>query len=325
MKRFSSYNKIFFLYTYPHCVHYNEKDEFIPINHSNIHYNAIDYIFIQGLYEYTQPNVRYYFHHVHRSFLNTHRTRHEKIYIKLQRFKMAFSRFIHMAKLRYKQTFNSTSLVLHDFQNPPIRICDNNFVYSFEDLELYNMINACFNYEQFSIPTILLLKNPYTNVPFKLYHLVNIYFELLKRGKNSLFLTIYFHSNFCRSIMEKRYEIQLYIHCLERKYNQLEDTQKLNLLFQIFRSFPKYKDFKNVRVSILMDTFHSILKPFYIFKDLNKIGVDEDSSIVEFYENKVRKRLAHVYKRNPIFGRKIFKKTITNNFVSSINEDVLYL
>ena len=127
--------------------------------------------------------MRYYFHHVHRSFLNTHRTRHEKIYIKLQRFKMAFSRFIHMAKLRYKQTFNSTSLVLHDFQNPPIRICDNNFVYSFEDLELYNMINACFNYEQFSIPTILLLKNPYTNVPFKLYHLVNIYFELLKRGK----------------------------------------------------------------------------------------------------------------------------------------------
>ena len=324
MNRFSSYNKIFLLYKYPHYIHYNEHGEFIPINLSNVHYNAIDYITVQGLFEYTQPNVRYYVHHIHGSFLNVQKVRHERIYMKLQRFKLAFSRFIHMAKLRYKRKYNTTNLVLQPFQNTPILICDNDCVYAFEDLELYHMVQSCFNYEQFHIPTILKLKNPYTNIPFKLHHLIYIYFELLKRGKNALFFAIYFKHHFSRDVMTKQYEIQLYIHCLERKYNELSQQQKQNMIFRMFRVFTKYKHFKNVNMAILMRLFQSILKPFYIFQNLNKIGVDDETTIMEYYEKKIIHKLDHVYIRNPTFGRKIFSKTLSKHFVSTINENTLY-
>lgn len=325
MIRFSSYNKIFLLYKYPHYIHYNENDEFLLINTSNIHYNAMDYILVQGLYGYTQPNVRYYYYHIHHPVSVVQKKRHERIYIKLQRFKLAFSRFIHMAKLRYKRRYNSTNLLLQPFQKLPILICDNHCVYAFEDLEMYHMVQSCFNYEQFHIPTILKLKNPYTNLPFKLHHLIYIYFELLRRGKNALFFSIYFKHNFSRDVLTKQYEIQLYIHCLEKKYNELSQRQKKNMMLQMFKVFTRYKHFKNVSMDILMNLFQCILKLFYIYRNLGRVGVDDESTIMEYYEKKIVYKLEHVYRKNPTFGRKIFSRTLSKNFVSSIDENTLHL
>ena len=96
------------------------------------------------------------------------------------------------------------------------------------------------------------------------------------------------------------------------------------MIFRMFRVFTKYKHFKNVNMAILMRLFQSILKPFYIFQNLNKIGVDDETTIMEYYEKKIIHKLDHVYIRNPTFGRKIFSKTLSNHFVSTINENTLY-
>ena len=100
------------------------------------------------------------------------RKRQEKIYREAQRFKLAFSRFVHMVKLKVKKKHNYVNLVFQPFHKKPLYICDNNRVYSFEDLELYHMVQSCFNYETYDIPTILHLKNLCKNLPNLSLHII---------------------------------------------------------------------------------------------------------------------------------------------------------
>lgn len=324
MNRFSSYNKIFFLYKYGMYVHYDNNGEFIFINTSNIHFNVFDYLTVQYLYNSPNQNVHFFYNHIKNSVFDTYvQKRQEIIYRGAQRFKLAFSRFVHMIKLKVKKKHNNFNLMFQPFQKNPICICDNNRVYSFEDLELYNMMESCFNYETYDIPTILHLKNPYTNLPFKLHHLIYIYFELLKRGKNSLFFTIYFKHNFSKEALMNRYEVHLYVHCLKRKYNQLSDTLKLQNLHRMFRAFPKYNAFVNIRAELFQKLFGSLSEPFFIYRNLKRIGVDDDSAFLNLYENKIRKRLSFVRRKNPMLGRKILSKSKeTNRYVYHVNEDI---
>ncbi len=324
MNRFSSYNKIFFLYKYDMYVHYDNKGEFIFVNTSNIHFNVFDYLTVQYLYNSPNDNVHFFNNHIMKSVFDTNvRKRQEKIYREAQRFKLAFSRFVHMVKLKVKKKHNYVNLVFQPFHKKPICICDNNRVYSFEDLELYHMVESCFNYETYDIPTILHLKNPYTNLPFKLHHLIYIYFELLQRGKNSLFFTLYFKHNFSKDALMARYEVHLYVNCLKHKYHQLSDTRKLHNLHRMFRAFPKYSAFVNIRVELFQKLFGNLSEPFFIYRNLKHIGADDDSAFLNLYEKKIRNRLSFVLRKNPMLGRKILSKSKeTNRYVYHVNEDI---
>ena len=324
MYRFSSYNKIYLLYKYSMYIHHDNNDNFILVNTSNIHFNPFDYLTVQFLYSHNySTNVYYYYHHIYKcAFYGNIAIRQLKIYQEVQKFKLAFSRFIHLAKLKIKKKYNHVNLCLQPFRRTPIQICENNFVYSFDDLELFHMMEACFNYETYDVPTILKLKNPYTNVPFKLHHLIYIYFELLRRGKNSLFFTLYFKNNFSKKAVISQYEANLYVHCIKKKYHQLSTERKFLNLLRIFRAFPKYNSFRNIRVGLLQKLFGSLSEPFFIYRNLKNIGIDNDS-FLELYEDKIRGRLEYVYEKNPILGRKIFTKSIGTGFDSYINEDTL--
>ena len=322
MSRFSTYNKIFLIYKYPMYIHYNEKNEFIPMNVSNIHYNVSDYVTVQFLYN-SHSNVRYFYHHIYNSCLvHKQHDREYKIYQQIQRFKLTFSRFVHMVQLKYKKRFNEETLSFQSFSTQPLQIYENQFVYSFDELELFKMIESCFNYEQYDIPVVLTLKNPYTNIPFKKHHLIYFYFELLKRGKNSLFFTIYFKHNFKKSTVVEHYEIHLYIHCLKRKCSELNDQMKMNVLLHMFRVFSKYKTFRNINENLIQQLFGCVLEPFYIYRNLRRVSADDDSNLLELYKKQITSRLEYVYERNPSLGRKMFYKNILGNYSTYINETV---
>ncbi len=321
MECFSNYNKIFLIYQYSQYIHVDKQNNFITINASNIHYNTNDYIIVQSLYNYTETNTHFYFHHIHNSFDKKHKERNERLFMRVQKFKLAFSRFVHIVKLKLKKKYNSINLLFQPLKKNPLQIYENNCVYLFDDIELYHLIENCFNYEEFNIPTILDIKNPYTNIPFKLYNLIYIYFELLKRGKNSLYFTMYFKNNFSDIKVMENYEINIFINCLNKKFDGLKYRTKTLIMYQMFVEFPKYKHFRNVNVDILIHLLKHIIKPFYVYTKLkHNTDISDDSQLMLNYKNKVKDRLKKIYNFNPCFGRKIITKTLTSDYISCINE-----
>ena len=325
MDRFSSYNKIFLIYKYPQYIHVDKQNNFITVNTSSLHYNINDYTIVQNLYNYNKQNVHFYYHHILKSLEQKNRNKNEALFMNIQRFKLAFSRFIHIVKLKFKKHYNTNNLLFQTLKNP-IKICENNCVYFFDDIELYRLIENCFNYEEYNIPTILKLKNPYTNIPFKLHNIIHIYFELLKRGKNSLYFTMYFKNNFSEEHMMENYEINIFINCLNKKFDGLKYRTKIFMMYQMFDDFPKYTHFRNVNIDILIKLFWNIIKPFYVYTKLTEnTDISEDSQMVLNYKNKAKDRLKQIYKCNPCFGRKIMTKTLTSKYITSINESIFTL
>lgn len=325
MFRISSYNRLYLTYKYPQYIHYNERNEFEPIRTSSIHYNATDYVTIQRLFHHKKPNVRFYYEHIHNFFDIENITRFKRImllYFRVQRFKMAFSKFIHIVKLKVSKQFNTHNLSYLPFSNRTISIYENNRVYLFDDLELYKMIETCFNYELYDIPDILTLKNPYTNIPFSFHNLLHIHFELLRFGKVSKFFILYFKHNFNKNTLLEQYQTHLYINCLERTFSQFTPRKKELLLMHMLRIFPRYKTFLNIDTEYLHQLFDSVVKYFYIYRNLKRNDIDNDSTHIDLYESKFKKRLEHVYKKNPMLGRKVFVQTIDGNFKSHINQNI---
>ena len=181
MNLYSSYNTLFFKHSYAKYLHYDEKGTFKKIDETLNESDTYLYTIIQQMFHYSLPNVHYYYHFIHKAvFWNQEQIRIlEMIYMKLQKFKLAFSRFCQMVYKRYKPSFNTKTLLFEPLPKNYISIYENGMIYHFGVLELYKMIESCFNYDSYDIPVILKLKNPYTNIPLKEHNLIYIYFEMI--------------------------------------------------------------------------------------------------------------------------------------------------
>ena len=323
--RFSNYNRLFLTYQYPEYIHYNECNQFEPVRSSSVHYNAIDYVTAQTLFHYNKSNVHFFYHYIHNSSLFDKKSRERMMlmYEKVQTFKLSFSSFMLRVKKKVSKSFNTHNLSYLPFSKHHICIYESKRIYRFDILELYKIIESCFNYDSYHIPEILKVKNPYTNLPFSFYNLIFIHFELLKYGKVSTFFILYFKSNFKKQHILDQYHVHLYINCLKRKFNQLSEKRKERILFQMLSFHMRYKHFSNIPKKKLHDLFDSIVIYFYIYNNLNQNSDDDIENYVQLYQNKYKKRLEYIFQKNPTLGRKIYNKTIDGHFVSCIDETIL--
>ena len=217
---YTTYNKIFLLYTHSRYLHCDKKNEFILLPISQHHFDVDLYNNVNHLFYHHKQNCCYYYYSILHSFSSKVRSVIYELFQKLQQFKFGFSRFIHLCKLRYKKKYNTCTLLYEPFEKEKRKIVlyENQCVYTFEDNELFQIIESAFNYNDYGIPTILPIKNPYTNIPFSFYNLVYIYFELLKNGKNSLFFSSYFKGNFDEHKVVRTYKPQLYMNYLSNRF-----------------------------------------------------------------------------------------------------------
>ena len=323
MNLYSDYNKIFFIYKESRYLHYCNNGYYINLPLNQIGFNLIKYSMIQHLFHSKENNVTYYYYYIHNSyFFNDIQIKEMKeLYKKVQKFKFAFSRFKHIVYLKYKKKFNNTTLLFEPFPEKRIKLYENNKIYQFTYNEIYKMIENCFNYSSYGIPVILDLKNPYTNIKFTLYNLIYIYFELLKEGKNSLFFTLYFKSNFNKDTLLDIYQPQLYVNCLSKEYYTFRPQRKKVLLFQMINYNDKYKNFINVNTELLHKIFESKLKYYYIYKKLiYNFSEEKYENLIQYYEDKFKSKLEEVYRKNPLFGRRTFRKNLGGNYETIINE-----
>ena len=326
MDLYSTYNKIYIIYKESRYLHYSHDGKYVNISTNQIGFDHLKYQMVQQLFHFSKPNVFFYYHYIINSiFLNKKQTLEmEKMYQKIQKFKFGLARFKQIVQLKYKKKFNTTTLLFEPLHSKVIQIYENNKIYQFSHNELHTMVENCFNYSSYGIPTILKLKNPYTNIEFTFYNLIYIYFELIKHGKNSVFFTLYFKSNFDENILLDIYQAQLYINCLTEDYYNLSPTRKKTLLYQMIRYNDKYKHFNNVKYDLLHSIFGKEVKYYYIHKKLlYNFTDDEYETLIQYYENLFLKKFEKVYKKNHAFGRKIFHKNICGEYQCFINE--LYL
>lgn len=322
----TTYNNIYLLYKYPQYLNIDKNNNFILLPIKQINFDSFLYIIIQELFHTKKLNVYIFFYLLNGFFSDKQKKQAEILIQKIQRFKFALSRFKHMVLLKYKKRFNETTLLFEPFKRKPILIHEKNILYQFDDIELYNIIKNCFNYEEYYIPEILSIKNPYTNLNFSLHNLIYIYFELLKRNKSCVYFELLFKNNFNTEIILELYQIPLFINCMKKRYINLSEKSKKKILYDMLNTYNlRYKNFKNVNYNILYKLFKNYVIYFYIYKKIN-INFDHEECLnyKYFYESKFNSRLMKIYLKNPDFGKYKMVRNINDKYKKIIN-DTIYI
>ena len=208
-----------------------------------------------------------------------------------------------------------------------ITLLDNNMVYIFRISDLINIINKALTYAPHFFAEPYEIKNPYTNLPFTINNLYNIYFRLLN---SSFIMPMLYHllflSNFDLTrfknenecfIREKTIENFMSYASIDDKHYQINNmfyTHYKSVTFMIHSHFPREK---------LVSVFNKYLKSF----------LSEEYSLNPFIRETNKSYLAHSLslfsKLNPAFGQRVYIKKRRSSGVSTtqftyndtVNED----
>ena len=199
-----------------------------------------------------------------------------------------------------------------------ITLLDKNTVYIFRISDLINIINKALTYAPHFFAEPYEIKNPYTNLPFTINNLYNIYFRLL----NSSFIMpilyqLFFLSNFdlirfkdkneC-FIREKTIENFMSYASIDEKHYQINNmfyTHYKSVSFMIHSHFPREK---------LVSVFNKYLKSFLLEEySLNPVIREHNKFTLE-------SSLSLFSKLNPAFGQRILikKRRASTTLVSPI-------
>lgn len=320
---YDSYNQLYLIYKHSNYLNINKNNEFVLLQTTQVEFNFYFYTLVQSLFHTKKSNV-YMFCNLFKHFFNKEQIKMaENLIGKLQKFKFALSIFKHKVMLKYKKPFNETTLFFEPFKKQKIKIYELGCLYQFDILELYNIVESCYNYDEYEIPYILNIKNPYTNIKFSYHNIVYIYFELLKHGKNSLFFNLYFKCSFDKNMLTQLYHEQLYVNCMNKRYIRLSKKYKKSLLYQMINHYQnsRYKYFKNVNYTILHRLFSHYVKYYYIYKKIcSNFTEDECISYRNYYENKFHNKLMEVHKKNPNFGKISMIRNFNGKYIKIINQ-----
>ena len=324
MNLYSTYNRVYLTYTYSRYINYTENGEFIMIPVNQVNFDFFLYLNIKKLFHHKKENVHFYYHNIENSIFYTslQLKKLKKLYRNVQKFKIGFSKFMNIVYKKYKKKFNDTTLLYEPLPKNKIVIYENNCVYTFGDVELFKMVENCFNYDCYGVPIILKLKNPYTNIPFSFHNLIHIYFELMKYLKHSYYFGLYFKYNFNSTMLLQLYKPQIFVNCITKRYEYLTKDKKKKLLYEMITDYDDtYASFENVSYDMLENLFGNYVLYYYIYKRLKHNFTNRDySSLCHMYERKFSRQLKLIYKKNPSFGRKIYHKTIGGKYIHYIDD-----
>ena len=126
------------------------------------------------------------------------------------------------------EDLNLTPFSKHRKENI-INIVENDVIYKFFIFDLIKIINTnlCYSYAMFVEPKCS--RNPYTNVPFSLHNLYNIYFFIKKlQIKMPTLVHLYFQCNFDTDIILLNYESVIRDEII--KYYYHDTTEEKNIM-----------------------------------------------------------------------------------------------
>ena len=191
-------------------------------------------------------------------------------------------------------------------QNNVITIRENNVNYLFKLTDLRNIIinNLC-EHDNFFLQSQF-PKNPYTNLPFSIHNMYNIYYAL---KKSDLPTCILLHNFFLNDFSLKKFilhnEVLLKEEMVERFVRYSLDLDASVEIYKMLNS-NKWTQKWSIDDAFPMKDFVSIFRPFlrlYLYNSICPATTDKNYQ----YKNKLNYFLHEMYKDNPTFGRKIIR------------------
>jgi hypothetical protein len=90
-----------------------------------------------------------------------------------------------------------------------ITLLENNTIYIFSIFDLFKIIKNSLTFSKFLIHTIKLIKNPYTNTPFSIANLYNVYYHNM--FNSHITLPYYVYCYFQNELLNKKFVYYNYI------------------------------------------------------------------------------------------------------------------
>ena len=225
----------------------------------------------------------------------------------LQKIHNAFNKLVRMYLFKKARQFNEHNLLLDDIPNNTpenkfyITLKENNTKYTFRIGELTIIIYNALTYHENYFIDSQKIKNPYTNLPFSICNLYNIYFFLLEKKivPHELFQKLYY-CNFIliRFIINNQVTIKDYI--IINEANTMDDEETIAHIEDMLN------DYLNIILCFGFDKTKLLHFQKYIYKYLYTLY-----GLNELKKRTIRKSLKaqlRVFKlSNKNFGRKIYK------------------
>tara|TARA_B100000282_G_scaffold293274_1_gene268326 strand:+ start:572 stop:1957 length:1386 start_codon:yes stop_codon:yes gene_type:complete len=231
--------------------------------------------------------------------------------------------FNHIITRRYKIYDVSTDLKLNPLvgydKRYIITIAENKVLYKFSIYDLLYVIqtNLTYTYALFVDPKFP--RNPYTNLPFSIHNLYNIFYFAKKLDITlPILFHVFFKSNFDINKLVLNYESIIRDEIIKNFYKNSNITKKYNDIIDILNKYKRYN--KNIII-------HRKFPKEKVIEELQDILTIElyicysyNPSKRLFNKNLMIKRLKEFSKKNPLFGRiivnppresSIFNRTIT--------------
>lgn len=246
------------------------------------------------------------------------------LFTKIQKHYFALLRFCYICKYKQSKIQVDTDLSLNTIDlNKPNKnvfiLFQNQHRYAFLMRDLIHIIeNAISNATLFSVSPMQ-PKNPYTNIPFNLSTLYNIYFK--HKESNSVFSKLFHLFFMCRF---NRDEFALCNEEILREFSVSKHLQNASVEHLSAAIISMMKDhFYTNRLAIHEDfppkLLVSIMHPYLYCKYMYKYGITGlDKTTV--YKYVLFLKLKSFYEFNKLFGRKIYRSILKNGKREWISE-----
>ena len=244
---------------------------------------------------------------------------------KYEQYKICFNlqqvinRFIYKVKVIYSKSKNDKNSYLCDFnQEKPIYINENGIKYTFDVVEMRNIITkTIFNIQDDNV-MYNKVKNPYTNIEFSYESLYQIYIYFLKYNEKipDIFIKL-FKLDFNYNKLYSKYYYDIMWRALENNFNNTTPIIKRTYMRQMVTHYGNV-NYINVDINILNNIFYKFLKTYYIIINFTSTRL-LPTEVMEKYK-KLKIFFSLFIRKNPTFGRKIITRGITKNLITTVNE-----
>lgn len=217
-------------------------------------------------------------------------------------------------RMVYRYKFRHASMkVQHDLCMEPISESQRNVItilhedqkYLFTTSDLIKMVESSLANSPYFFSAPLIIKNPYTNLPFQKSHLYNIYFFVRERV---IHIPKLFHAYFISNFHLKNFRDtnQTLIQCEHiRQYVKNGDEDCLHEDIMTMLSSIKYRGHITIDPSFPKGKLVEVMRPYL---ELYYIYITSfDFSARNKAKDELTLRLTAFYKYNYLFGRKLYK------------------
>jgi hypothetical protein len=229
-----------------------------------------------------------------------------------QRAYFAFARFANFIRYKKAKCVVDFDLGLNEISQTTkgvICIYENHYTYLFKIHDLIHLFNRALTNSDMFFSNTLMVKNPFSNIPFNKSTLYNIYFYI---RFNTLIMPALIHNYFLLHFNIKKFESKFEHLIREKEIQNYIETSSTGTLYSITMTmlqkfFLRFRLKFNIHPDFPKNTLVDIMKPYLLmyYRSLYSLIKSQESRS----SSNLNRGLLEFIDFNPQFGRKIIHIT----------------